>query len=182
MKFSKSIIVLAITGTLIVGCKKETAVVASTSAATNTIATDAKLATTSFKIDGMTCAVGCAKTIEKELTQTSGVKSATIDFDKKSAKVQYDTNSQSPENLVKIVEKTGDGATYKVSNVVNSADKAMLYQQEDPKKEKVKKPEKKVAATATTASATATTTDKPVGKSCCSGKKHCSSDEKKSTM
>ena len=175
MNFSKSIVVFAIVGTFLVGCKKESAKVVATSAATQTIAADAKLATTSFKIDGMTCAIGCAKTIEKELTQTSGVKSATIDFDKKLAKVEYDTNSQSPENLVKIVEKTGDGATYKVSNVVNSADKAMLYQQEDPKKEKEKKPEKKAAATATT-------TEKPVGKSCCSGKKHCASDAKKSTL
>ena len=182
MKISKSIVVLAIAGSLLVSCKKETTTGVAETKVLKTIAADAKLATTSFKIDGMTCAIGCAKIIEKELSETSGVKSAKVDFDKKSAKIEYDTNAQSPEKLVEIVEKTGDGATYKVSNVVNSADKAMLYQQEVPKKEKVKKQEKAAAATATTKETATVQAEKPAGKSCCSGKKHCSSDEKKSTM
>jgi periplasmic mercuric ion binding protein len=134
---------------------------------------NAKLATASFNIDGMTCAIGCAKTIEKELNETQGVKTATVDFDKKTATVEYDTKLQTPEKLVQIVEKTGDGETYKVSNLKNSADKAMLFDQEKEKPESAKK--EKVA------------TDKTFKKSekkqsCSASGKHCSKDEKKETM
>ena len=128
MKIYKSLLAILISSTLFVNCKKAENNVVEVSNENKTIAADAKLATTSFKIDGMTCAVGCAKTIEKELSETAGVKSATVDFDKKIAKVEYDSNAQSPEKIVEIVEKTGDGLTYKVSNVTNSKDKAMLFQ------------------------------------------------------
>jgi len=39
--------------------------------------------TASFTISGMTCAIGCAKTIQDELSETDGVQKATVDFDKK---------------------------------------------------------------------------------------------------
>lgn len=172
--FTKSVFAVAISGMLFVSCKPtDSAPKPEASIAKTPIAADAKLATASFTIDGMTCAIGCAKTIEKELNDTQGVKTAKVDFDKKSATVEYDTNTQSPEKLVQIVEKTGDGATYKVSNVKNSSDKAMIFYQE---KETVKKPitkKLKKAAVKTTAE------QKP---SCCAGKKHCAMDEKKETM
>ena len=191
MKTFKIIIALAIGMSLLSSCKKAETNNKIVSTSKIAISADAKLATTSFKIDGMTCAIGCAKTIEKELAQTKGVKSATVDFDKKTAKVEYDSNAQSPEELVQIVEKTGDGATYKVSNITNSQDKAMLYQQEIPKKTKGKKKVK--VATATNVAAVKEVVE-PVKKevvevevpakkpSCCAAKKHCSADEKKDTM
>ncbi len=180
MKISKSLLVLALSGALLVSCKKETPATVETAKIpeVKTIAADAKLATTNFNIDGMTCAEGCAKTIEKKLAETNGVKSATVDFDKKSAKVEYDSNSQTPEKLLQIVEKTGDGKTYKVSNVKNSQDKAMLFQQEKPKKSKAKKGTKELASS-DNKSVSETKEAKP---SCCSSKKHCDKDEKKETM
>ncbi|QHI37187.1 Copper-exporting P-type ATPase A [Kordia antarctica] len=42
-----------------------------------------------FKIDGMTCAIGCAKRIESKLASMEGVKSAKVDFDQKLAMVEY---------------------------------------------------------------------------------------------
>jgi Cu+-exporting ATPase len=81
-----------------------------------TIDPNAKLQKASFAIEGMTCAIGCAKTIEKELNDTNGVKTATVDFENKTAIVEFDLSVQTPEKLMKIVEKTGDGETYKTSN------------------------------------------------------------------
>jgi mercuric ion binding protein len=52
-------------------------------------------------IEGMTCAMGCAKTIEKELTNLDGVQKATVDFDKKTATVVFDKTVQNQENLTK---------------------------------------------------------------------------------
>jgi mercuric ion binding protein len=71
----------------------------------------------SLKVDGMTCAIGCAKTIETKLSQMKGVQKATVDFDQKLAVVQFDAAVLSSEDLVKAVESTADGATYKVSEV-----------------------------------------------------------------
>ena len=73
--------------------------------------------TASFKIEGMTCAMGCAKTIETKLSNMEGVQKATVDFDKKQATVEFDATIQNPEKLTKAVETTGDGETYKVSGL-----------------------------------------------------------------
>ena len=44
-----------------------------------------------FSIKGMTCEMGCARTIEKKLTKMNGMKSATVDFKNESAIIEYDT-------------------------------------------------------------------------------------------
>jgi copper chaperone CopZ len=79
-----------------------------------------KLEKATFSIDGMTCAIGCAKTIEKELANAQGVQNVVVDFDKKEATVSFDNSLQTPESITKIVEATADGTTYKVSNMVAS--------------------------------------------------------------
>ena len=121
MNISKSILTITLAGLLFVGCKEKTSETVSETedsipkvkkeiAATN-------LQTASFSIKGMTCAIGCAKTIEKELNGLDGVQNATIDFEKKSAVVSFDKSIIKPENITKVVEATGDGKTYKVSNL-----------------------------------------------------------------
>ena len=51
---------------------------------------NAKYAKAEFTVEGMTCAIGCAATIEKKIAKMEGVKSAKVDFDKKLAMVEYD--------------------------------------------------------------------------------------------
>lgn len=101
MKFPKSIFVLLFVSTLFIGCKKA----------------DIKAETASFHIEGMTCAMGCARTIEKKLSNTEGVQKAAVDFDKKEGTVTFDANKLSKEDIAKSVEATGDGKTYKVSEM-----------------------------------------------------------------
>ena len=123
MKIVKSIAVIAIASLLFISCKKnetETTTVATTEAATPKVHKEIaaqNVQTASFEIEGMTCAMGCAKTIEKELTNLDGVEKATVDFDKKTATVVFDKTVQNQENLTKVVQATGDGKTYKVSNI-----------------------------------------------------------------
>lgn len=123
MKISKILVVAAIAGLVFVGCKKEEdkslqVVNTEKSAPKEHKAIAAEnLQTASFTIDGMTCAVGCAKTIEEELANLEGVDKATVDFDKKTATVTFDKTIQNPESLTKVVQETGDGKTYKTSNV-----------------------------------------------------------------
>lgn len=122
MHISKLVFAASITGLLFTSCKQT-----ASAPSENTMATTEKPAinpekvqTASFTIDGMTCAIGCAKTIEKELSEMDGVQKATVDFDKKQATVAFDSSIQTPESLTKIVEATADGSTYKVSNMITS--------------------------------------------------------------
>ena len=119
MNFSKLSLIVAFSGLLFTSCK-ETTSEPTTEANTpkeKTIAAAVKPETASFNIEGMTCAMGCAKTIEKELANLDGVQSATVDFDTKSDTVEFDGTVQTTESLVKVVEATGDGTTYKVENI-----------------------------------------------------------------
>jgi copper chaperone CopZ len=108
---------------LFVGCKEKTAE-KTTEAATETGTPKVKkeiaaanLQTASFTIKGMTCAIGCAKTIQEELNGLDGVQTATVDFEKELATVSYDRTVLNPEKLTKVVEATADGKTYTVSNM-----------------------------------------------------------------
>jgi mercuric ion binding protein len=123
MKFTKIVASLAIAGLVFVSCKKEEdknlaniKPIADVSKKHKVIAAE-NVQTASFEIEGMTCAMGCAKTIEKELADLDGVEKATVDFDKKTATVVFDKTVQNQENLTKTVQATGDGKTYKVLNI-----------------------------------------------------------------
>jgi copper chaperone CopZ len=123
MNFTKSITTLALASLLFVGCKEKTAepvAVAQTETAAPKVKKEiaaANVQTASFTVEGMTCAIGCAKTIEEELSGLDGVQKATVDFDKKLATVTFDKTVQTPEKLTEVVQATGDGKTYKVSNM-----------------------------------------------------------------
>jgi len=123
MKLAKIITSLVIAGLVLTSCKKNTTETSEpVQAATSSPKVQKEIAaenvqTASFKIEGMTCAVGCAKTIEKELSELNGVEKATVDFEKKTATVIFDKTIQNPENLTKVVQETGDGKSYKVSDI-----------------------------------------------------------------
>lgn len=123
MKFTKIIASLAIAALVFASCKKNTTETL-TEATTETSVPKEKKAiaaenvqTASFTIDGMTCPEGCAKTIEQELSNLNGVEKAAVDFEKKTATVTFDKTVQNPESLTKVVQETGDGKTYKVSDM-----------------------------------------------------------------
>lgn len=71
------------------------------------------LAVASFSISGMTCKMGCAATIEKNLNKLDGVQKAEVDFESETANVHYDPNTIGEEGLTEAVAKTG--SAYKVS-------------------------------------------------------------------
>lgn len=176
MNFTKPFLALALTSFLFISCKEtgaEPKTEASNEAAeaTKEMTAAVKPETATFHIEGMTCAMGCAKTIEKELADMDGVQSATVDFDKKTATVEFDATKQTPEKLVETVEAAADGKTYKVSDLKSSGNQAMVFSQDQEKDKKETTSKKKGKAT---------TEAKP---GCCAAKKHCSADEKKaSTM
>ncbi|WP_418264738.1 heavy-metal-associated domain-containing protein [Flavobacterium faecale] len=123
MKIIKTIAILVFAGAVLLSCKQNTEVAEKiiphneqkeSSKIKKEIAAE-NIQSASFKIEGMTCAMGCAKTIQDELTDLEGVQTAEVDFDKKIASVTFDKTVQNQESLTKIVQATGDGSTYKVS-------------------------------------------------------------------
>ena len=71
----------------------------------------------SLNIEGMTCEIGCARTIQSKLSKTDGIKSAKVDFDKKTGVVEYDANKISEKQIVAAVEKIAGGDLYKVTDI-----------------------------------------------------------------
>jgi mercuric ion binding protein len=127
MNFSKSILTIALASITLFGCKDKATDATSekeTATAKKEIAVAVKPETASFKIEGMSCAIGCAKTIEKELADMNGVQNAKVDFDTKQATVNFDADKLSSADLIKTVEAAADGKTYKVSEIKTTANKA----------------------------------------------------------
>ena len=119
MTLPKLFMVASISGIFFMNCKQTaSAPIENQVAETKSPINKEKLEKATFTIEGMTCAIGCAKTIEKELSETNGVQSANVDFDKKQAVVSFDSSIQNTESITKIVEASADGETYKVSNMV----------------------------------------------------------------
>jgi copper chaperone CopZ len=120
MNFSKSLLILGIVSTVFISCKdtaSKPTVATNVSDIKKEVAVAAKPLTASFKIEGMTCAMGCAKTIEDKLSKMDGVQKAVVDFDNKEATVSFDASVITSKKLIEAVETTGDGATYKVAGI-----------------------------------------------------------------
>ncbi|WP_456463213.1 mercury(II) reductase [Lutibacter sp.] len=70
----------------------------------------------SLEIIGMTCS-GCAKSIEKNVSQLRGVIQNNVDYKKGEGNFSFDETLISKENIIQEIEKTGH---YKVKNKLNS--------------------------------------------------------------
>ena len=72
------------------------------------------VSTASFSISGMTCKMGCAAAIEKNLNKLDGVQKAEVNFETQTAKVLFDPNFIGEQSLINAVSQTG--SVYQVSN------------------------------------------------------------------
>lgn len=73
-----------------------------------------------FTIEGMTCAMGCAATIQKNLSKIEGIKNAKVDFESKLAYVEYDQDKVNFDLITETVTKTGSGDIYSVTGFKKS--------------------------------------------------------------
>ena len=84
---------------------------------TATIVKEEKLQKIAVEIEGMTCQIGCAKTIESKLSKTAGVSSAVVTFDKKLGEIVYDSNQITKEEISEKITNIAGGDTYSVVSV-----------------------------------------------------------------
>jgi Cu+-exporting ATPase len=117
MKNLKNIVLALLMTLSLASCKQENKEVTAEETKKEAVSESdlAKMQTASFTIDGMTCAMGCAKTIENKLAEQEGVGQAVVDFDTKIATVKFDTEKQSLESLTKTIEGVAGGDSYKVT-------------------------------------------------------------------
>lgn len=127
MKTVKNLSLIAVMALLIVSCKndkqpevKTVDVEITERDVAKNLDPNATYAKVEFGIDGMTCAMGCAKTIEKKMAKMEGVKTAKVDFDKRLAMVEYDEAKVSPKSLEETVAKVGDMYKVKEMKMVNT--------------------------------------------------------------
>ncbi len=113
MKNLKYVFTLAVAVLVLTACKNETSPETQTvdfgaETSEKILNPDAEYVAAKFEIEGMMCAMGCAKVIEKNLAQMDGVKAVEVDFESKTAKIEYDTDMVNRDLVMASVVKTGD--------------------------------------------------------------------------
>jgi len=78
----------------------------------SSVAYAASSATVTLTVQNMTCAV-CKITVKKALEKVPGVASAQVDFEKKTATVEFDPDKVTPATLTKATTDAGFPATVK---------------------------------------------------------------------
>ncbi len=73
---------------------------------------ESKVLAVDYKIDGMTCKMGCAKTIEKTVAGLNGVVASTVDFDAEKGHFEFDASIISEKEIITAIESVAD--QYKV--------------------------------------------------------------------
>ena len=68
-------------------------------------------------IEGMTCAMGCARAIEAELKDIDGVSSAVVDFESATASIEFNPGLVSEVGLLAIVNDYKEGS-YKATKML----------------------------------------------------------------
>lgn len=134
---------------------------------------DAKLQTASFAVEGMSCAVGCANHIQKRLAKFEGVNQAEVDYENKTAKVTFDANRVSTDDLIKVIQESADGQTYTATLSPIATEGTSAVSNNEPKKERKKKKKgaKAEEATSTDAKPGCESGGEMKKSGCCSAKK-----------
>jgi len=73
------------------------------------ITAEARMASVEMKVDGMVCAMGCAKFIENKVAEEAGVNSSKVDFESETAYFTYDANQWTAEELEQFINDIHDG-------------------------------------------------------------------------
>ena len=121
MNLLKKILLTVVVFVFIIACKNgaspeiKTVDTESANLTAHTIDPNVTYTKAEFAIEGMTCEIGCARTIEKKIAKMDGVKFAKVDFNQKMAMVEYDPAKVTPASLEETVTKAGD--VYKVKDM-----------------------------------------------------------------
>lgn len=66
-------------------------------------------------IEGMTCEIGCARTIQSKLSKVDGVTYSKVNFEAKKGIFTYDSNKLSEQDITNKISGIGGGDLYSVT-------------------------------------------------------------------
>lgn len=114
----KKVLLLVLSLTLLISCKEKTeqTEVNSTVVSNDQLA-EADVKKVALNIEGMTCEIGCARTIQSKLSKKEGVKFAEVNFEKKKGIVEFDVTKISEKEIVETVEQIAGGDLYQVTEI-----------------------------------------------------------------
>lgn len=102
MSLKNTIVASLLTCFVLVGCKTEEK-------------KELKKENVSLAISGMTCEIGCAKTIQSKLSKKEGVIDAKVIFTDSIANIEFDANTVTKKELIAFVDGIAGGDLYKAS-------------------------------------------------------------------
>ena len=119
MKKITKLVILVCTVVLFASCEKKAGSKSIDTKITEKkeLSADADLKKLALNIEGMTCEISCARTIQSKLSKTEGVKFAKVNFEKKNGIVEYDANKISEKQIIAVVEQIAGGDLYKVADI-----------------------------------------------------------------
>ena len=88
-----------------------------------------------MEVEGMTCAMGCAKYIEDKVGGMNGIVASKVDFDEKIATFEFDKTATSPEAIQEFISNIHEGQ-YKAT-IANSETEIELDENSDEGEEEV---------------------------------------------
>ena len=71
--------------------------------------------TVEVDIEGMTCEIGCARTIESKLSKVKGISYSKVDFESKKGQFTYDSNLLNEQDIAAKIEGIAGGDLYFVT-------------------------------------------------------------------
>jgi len=77
----------------------------------------AEIQTVSFAVSGMTCEIGCAKTIQSKLSKKEGITDATVVFSDSTATVSFDSSKTSSTDISSFISGIAGGDAYTASEL-----------------------------------------------------------------
>jgi copper chaperone CopZ len=111
MKFQKVVFAILIAVFTLSACNTETKKTSET-----TEAKIPKLQKVAINISGMTCEIGCAKTIQSKLSKKAGITSAKVIFKDSLGLVEYDANTISAKDINSFINGIAGGDLYTVKS------------------------------------------------------------------
>ena len=115
MKKLLSFIVLIV---LFVSCNETNKTMKNNNTTVNNKQLTESLKSIEVEIEGMTCEIGCARTIQSKLSKVKGVIYSKVDFETKKGVFTFDSNIITKEALILKIDGIAGGDLYSVSNTI----------------------------------------------------------------
>jgi len=115
MKKLLSFIVLIV---LFVSCNETNKTTKNNNTTVNNKQLTESLKSIEVEIEGMTCEIGCARTIQSKLSKVKGVIYSKVDFETKKGVFTFDSNIITKEALILKIDGIAGGDLYSVSNTI----------------------------------------------------------------